>query len=244
MFSKYYGESSKLVSKMFIKIERMLDEEPNVFLCIFVDEIESLAGVRQHSAGSNEPKESMRAVNTLLVALDRLGRHQNVVVFLTSNLVQAIDPAILDRIDVKQYVPGPSTSIRYEMFRRCYFELLASNVVTPMSRGSDNEEIDVNGSAGNGLLESWQVIARANRTADELLPTYEVMELSFRTDTKSMPYKLLEIAEKSAGLSGRVLQRLPTQALAMHIRFDPCSIEEALEALSRMVDEQQLVLND
>lgn len=64
MFSKFFGESSKLVSNMFRKIESMLAEEPNVFMCIFVDEIESLAGVRQYSAGANEPKDSMRVSTT------------------------------------------------------------------------------------------------------------------------------------------------------------------------------------
>lgn len=88
--------------------------------------------------------------------------------------------------------------MRYEIFRRCYFDLLACNVVTPMSRGSDNEGIDVDGSTGDGLLESWHAIDRACRKANELLPTYEVTELSFRMDTKSVPYELLEIARKSA----------------------------------------------
>ncbi|KAL8755647.1 MAG: hypothetical protein Q9184_004731 [Pyrenodesmia sp. 2 TL-2023] len=189
MFSKFFGESSKLVSNMFRKIESMLDEEPNVFLSIFVDEIESLAGVRQHSAGANEPKDSMR------------------------------DPAFLDRIDVKQYVPGPSIRMRYEIFRRCYLDLLACNVVTSVSREINNEGMDPEESTDRSL-ESWQVIDRASVHTNEILPTYESME----------------------GLSGRVLQRLPTQALAMHIRFDPCSIEEALDALARMVDEQELSL--
>lgn len=60
LFSKFFGESSKLVSRMFVKIEKMLDEEPNIFLCVMVDEIESLAGRRQHSTSGNEPKDSMR----------------------------------------------------------------------------------------------------------------------------------------------------------------------------------------
>lgn len=76
MFSKFFGESSKLVSNMFTKIESMLAEEPNVFLCIFVDEIESLAGVRQYSAGANEPKDSMR-VRTTPYRPDAISKYLN-----------------------------------------------------------------------------------------------------------------------------------------------------------------------
>lgn len=60
LFSKFFGESSRLVSKMFDVIESMLDQQPNVFLCLVVDEIESLAGTRQYSTRANEPKDALR----------------------------------------------------------------------------------------------------------------------------------------------------------------------------------------
>ncbi|KAI4192499.1 MAG: hypothetical protein LQ348_003138 [Seirophora lacunosa] len=201
---------------MFVKIEKMLDEEPNIFLCVMVDEIESLAGRRQHSTSGNEPKDSMRAVNALLVALDRLGRHPNVVVFCTSNLIDTIDSAILDRIDVKQYLPGPSTKMRYEIFRRCYIDLLSCKIiVSNQKRPRDGEDVLYN-AVRDRSLETWNVRSRVLKAA----------------------------AEGGQGLSGRVLQRLPIQALAMHIHNDPCTVDEAFDALSRMVEEQQLKHND
>ena len=42
-------------------------------------------------------------------------------------------------------------------------------------------------------------------------------------------------------LSGRTLRRLPTLALAMYTRRDPCSIEEAFAALSKAVQEEKLL---
>lgn len=60
LLSKFFGESSKLVSRTFGIIEKILVQNPTVFLCLIVDEIESLAGIRQHLAGANEPKDSMR----------------------------------------------------------------------------------------------------------------------------------------------------------------------------------------
>ncbi|KAL8961502.1 MAG: hypothetical protein Q9193_001950 [Seirophora villosa] len=229
---------------MFAKIEKMLDEEPNIFLCVMVDEIESLAGRRQHSTSGNEPKDSMRAVNALLVALDRLGRHPNVIVFCTSNLIDAIDSAILDRIDVKQYLPGPSTKIRYEIFRRCYLDLLSCSIIVSNEQKPRDDEDVLYNAVGDRSLETWDVVSRPLMNHNEVLPTYEAFELNFRADMESIPCRLWSIAERSTGLSGRVLQRLPVQALAMHIQNDPCTINEAFDALSRMVEEQQLIRDD
>ena len=61
LFSKYFSESGKLVSAIFGKIEAILDEDDATFVCLFVDEIESLAAARQYSTSSNEPRDSLRA---------------------------------------------------------------------------------------------------------------------------------------------------------------------------------------
>lgn len=106
MFSEYFGESGKVVNKTFAMIDSMLDEDEKTFICVFVDEIESLAGKRQYSGNSNEPQDSLRvctkhtfskwklmtfqAVNALLIGLDRLRRRPNVLVFCTSNLINAM----------------------------------------------------------------------------------------------------------------------------------------------------------
>lgn len=88
--SKYFSQSGKLVSKMFENIESMLDEEEDTFVCVFVDEIETLAARREQTINGNEPFDAMRAVNALLTALDRLRQHPNVVIFCTSNLITAL----------------------------------------------------------------------------------------------------------------------------------------------------------
>lgn len=40
------------------------------------------------------------------------------------------------------------------------------------------------------------------------------------------------------GLSGRTLRRLPAVALALYTESDPCSLDDALAALSRAVDDE------
>lgn len=124
MFSQYFGESGKAVNEAFAMIESMLDEDEKTMICVFVDEIESLAGRRQYPGNSNEPQDSLRvciryinqtcqewklmtlqAVNALLVALDRLRRRPNVLVFCTSNLIEAVVRRSVDRAAQEMHIP-------------------------------------------------------------------------------------------------------------------------------------------
>lgn len=104
------------MTKLFGKIESMMDAQKNTFVIIFIDEVESLTSARQHSADGHEPRDALRvrmfgfiharhylrnepletwlmlrkAVNALLTALDRLRNHPNVVILSTSNLIKAM----------------------------------------------------------------------------------------------------------------------------------------------------------
>ena len=117
LFSRYFGESGKLVGKIFGAINVMLDAEQDTFFCIFIDEVESLASARQQSTNNNEPRDSLRvcffscppksirssilmiqAVNALLIGLDRLRHRPNVLVLCTSNLIEAM---VIDRFFVR-----------------------------------------------------------------------------------------------------------------------------------------------
>ncbi|KAI4099705.1 MAG: hypothetical protein L6R37_005849 [Teloschistes peruensis] len=214
LFSKYFGESSKVIGRLFDRIAYMLDQEPKVFLCIIVDEIESLAASRVQSLGSDEPKDAMR------------------------------DPAFLDRIDIRQQIPSPGTKTRYEIFRQCYFDLLECKVINLTKRGTGAENDMLGRTAKDAVVIHEEDPEHCCEQASEMIPTYDAMRLRARGDSSanefSVSNKLRTIAEKSAGMSGRVLQRLPVQALAKHVAVDPCSIQEALNALARLVDEQRL----
>lgn len=88
--SKFFGESSKLVSKAFENIELLLEEEEETLVSVFVDEVETLAGRRDRALRGNEPFDAVRAVNALLTGLDRLNNYPNVIVICTSNLITAL----------------------------------------------------------------------------------------------------------------------------------------------------------
>lgn len=88
--SKFFSESSKLVSGLFDNIEVLADEEPDTFIAVFIDEVESLTAKREETLSGNDPFDAMRAVNALLTGLDRIRRHSNVLVLCTSNLITAL----------------------------------------------------------------------------------------------------------------------------------------------------------
>lgn len=60
LLSRYFGESGKLVTRLFGNIESMLEVQKNTFVVIFIDEVESLTSARQHSADSQEPRDALR----------------------------------------------------------------------------------------------------------------------------------------------------------------------------------------
>lgn len=79
-----------MVAKAFENIEALLEEEDDTFVCVFVDEVETLAAPRDRALSGNEPFDAVRAVNALLTGLDRLRCHSNVVTLCTSNIVTAL----------------------------------------------------------------------------------------------------------------------------------------------------------
>lgn len=61
LFSRWFSESSKSIQKLF-EIIREKAQIPGNFVCVLIDEIESLAMCRKHSSesGSSEPTDSIR----------------------------------------------------------------------------------------------------------------------------------------------------------------------------------------
>jgi cytidylate kinase len=128
LFSRWFSESGKLVSKLFGKIQELLeDQETLVF--VLVDEVESLAATRKSAANGAEPSDAIRVVNALLTQLDALKKWPNAVVLTTSNITEAIDVAFVDRADIKCYIGPPGERARYEILRSCVNELIRCDLV-------------------------------------------------------------------------------------------------------------------
>lgn len=82
--------------QMFESLHELLDNE-ETFVCVLIDEVESLTAARKSAASGMEPSDAIRVVNALLTQLDKLKRRPNVLIMSTSNLTEAVDEAFLDR---------------------------------------------------------------------------------------------------------------------------------------------------
>jgi SpoVK/Ycf46/Vps4 family AAA+-type ATPase len=106
ILSKYFGESSKIVSELYGTAR---DTSPSV---VFLDEFESLAGQRDASDSGAE----RRILSTLLSELDGMdskGRHDiYVLTIAATNRPWDLDAAVLSRFEKKILIPLPDDATR------------------------------------------------------------------------------------------------------------------------------------
>ncbi|KAF5866175.1 hypothetical protein ETB97_000709 [Aspergillus alliaceus] len=220
--SKFFGESGKLVSKTFEYLESLLEEEEDTFVCVIVDEIETLAAGRERALGGNEPFDAVRAVNALLTGLDKLKTHANVIVICTSNLVTALDQAFLDRVDIKQFIPYLSNRAIYGIYKECLEELSRCGII----EGSSFDVVQVNPENPQTAL---QYVEQATETL--MLPTFDEMLLNYQMFSSAVPKQLGDAALESMNLSGRTIRRLPVLSLVLYSKSARCNIRQAVHAL-------------
>lgn len=105
LLSKYFGESSRLVSALFTEARA---RAPSV---IFLDEVDALTPPR----GSGESGAERRIISTLLAELDGLTTKDDPAYVLTiaaTNTPWDIDGAILSRFEKKVHIPLPDAPAR------------------------------------------------------------------------------------------------------------------------------------
>ncbi|XP_037532920.1 pachytene checkpoint protein 2 homolog [Nematolebias whitei] len=211
LFSKWFSESGKLVTKMFQKIQQLIvDKDALVF--VLIDEVESLTAARNACQAGTEPSDAIRVVNSVLTQLDQIKQHSNVVILTTSNVTEKIDLAFVDRADIKQYIGPPSEKGIYNIYLSCLEELMKCQIVYPRQQLFTMYELETMGFADS-----------------------EVSEHSLR---------LRAIAQKSKGLSGRALRKLPFLAHALFVKTPTVSLKGFLDAMSRTVEKQKEENND
>ena len=128
LFSRWFSESGKLVSRLFQKIQDLLDDEGSLVF-VLIDEVESLAAARKAAASGAEPSDAIRVVNALLTQVDGLKHRPNAMVLTTSNITEAIDLAFVDRADIKAYVGPPGFEARCAIITSAINELIAKGLV-------------------------------------------------------------------------------------------------------------------
>ncbi|AEC52767.1 hypothetical protein PNA2_1852 [Pyrococcus sp. NA2] len=107
LLSKYFGESSKLVSALFSLARQM---NPSV---IFIDEIDSLTLKR-----SALDDAARRMIGTLLAEIDGFkDKKEKVILLAATNTPWDLDEAILSRLPIRIYTPLPDVEAAIEIFK-------------------------------------------------------------------------------------------------------------------------------
>ena len=230
LFSKWFSESGKLISKLFQRIREMVEDEPDALFVVLMDEVESLASSRVASGGGGDPSDAVRAVNSLLTSLDSIRRFGNVLVVSTSNITGMVDGAFVDRVDWMVKVDLPCLEARYEILRGCLGELERVGILDLGAGGNgDGDGGDsVEGVVYDGKIQSFDLVvhnAKQNESATATgagagtVGDVPVGTNNYTYHTHSE--KLLECARLAEGLSGRALRKLPFQSHAFHVHCSP-----------------------
>ncbi len=140
VLSKYFGESTKLISALFAAAR---DRAPAV---IFLDEFESLIPQR----GGGESGVERRIISTLLAELDGLAQKSDdryVLTIAATNLPWLIDKAMLSRFEKKVYIPLPDAAARrailgIQIERQGYRSAIDLDTLTGRTAGYSGREIE------------------------------------------------------------------------------------------------------
>jgi len=110
ILSKYFGESSKLISSLYAGARRLA---PSI---VYIDEVEALSTQRS----GDETGAERRVMSSLLTELDGIiGKSDKryVLTIVATNLPWLLDKAILNRFEKKIFIPLPDRKARVSILR-------------------------------------------------------------------------------------------------------------------------------
>ena len=112
LISKWVGESEKAVREVFKKAKQA---SPSI---VFLDEFESIAGVRRDNSGGGSDAMN-RVGNQLLSSMDGVESMEGVIVVAATNRPEMIDPALLrsGRFERVLHIPPPDKESIKEILR-------------------------------------------------------------------------------------------------------------------------------
>lgn len=141
VMSKYFGESTKIVSELYGQAR---DSSPAV---VFLDEFEALASQRDKDDSGAE----RRILSTLLAELDGLSEKGRRDIFVltvaATNRPWDLDPAVLSRFDKKVLIPLPDPETRraileIQIARKGYESEVPFAELAEMTEGYSGREIE------------------------------------------------------------------------------------------------------
>lgn len=138
IFSRWFGESSKNLDNIFKDVENLLIDsgQNKKFVCLLIDEVETIASSRSGLMNKNETTDGIRVVNTLLTQLDNLKKYDNLLILATSNLLDALDPAFVDRADGIFFIGRPSELGTVRILTSTIEELINAGIIKDIGNSS------------------------------------------------------------------------------------------------------------
>src|SRR5919199_73671 len=115
MMSKWLGEAEKNVSKLFV-MARKLQENENVPILLFIDEIDSLLGTRNSEVGGE-----VRVKNQFLTEMDGINgksKESQLYVIGATNKPWTLEEGFLRRFQKRIYVTLPDIASRTNLFNQ------------------------------------------------------------------------------------------------------------------------------
>ncbi|XP_063113984.1 pachytene checkpoint protein 2 homolog isoform X1 [Cavia porcellus] len=167
LFSKWFSESGKLVTRMFQKIQDLIDDK-EALVFVLIDEVESLTAARNACRAGAEPSDAIRVVNAVLTQIDQIKRHSNVVILTTSNITEKIDVAFVDRADIKQYVGPPSAAAIFRIYLSCLEELMKCQIIYPRQQLLTLRELEMIGFIENNVSKLSLFLREISRKSEGL----------------------------------------------------------------------------
>ncbi|PQE03986.1 pachytene checkpoint component pch2 protein [Rutstroemia sp. NJR-2017a BVV2] len=222
LLSKYYSESAKQVDELFTKIKIMCESDTKRIIFVLIDEVESIAGSRHKGIADGESQDSLRATNALITGFDRVKRCPNIVFLCTSNMVEYLDRAFVDRCSVQVEFTQPSKECQYKILRTCILSLIARKIIAVDDKNDGN--------ARGTRIENYNFArlleAGTSSPSDKL---YKIVESLHSEDAKE---------RFGNTISGRFLSQLPMQVLMKYTRpKKSIQLDHALDLIGRELGE-------
>lgn len=111
--SKYINQTSVNIQEAFDSVAKIAQKDKSRPVILFLDELDALATNR--STYSNQ--ESTKDLTTLLKCIVG-ARSQNILVIAATNRPDMLDEAIVDRFEMKEYIPLPTKEQRIDYFKK------------------------------------------------------------------------------------------------------------------------------
>lgn len=206
LFSTYINQSDKNLDNLFNEIINYCQINKNFLIFLLIDEIESIVRSRDFLINSNKDSKllssisNLQIVNTMLINLDKFKKINNLIMLTTTNLINNLDNAFLDRCDLIIKFEKPNLNSIFNILKYKINELLINKILK-----FNNSEFF--------LIKEYNEILNNFNNKIELKDRYYENNNRNNYDPSIALYKISEICFQLK-LSNRIISKLVLNTLS------------------------------